>query len=314
MDLVDREGGLILDKILVIGASGLLGGHLAKYAKDRYDVVATYLGHPFDIPGCKAIKMDITDPERTINAVQKEGPDCVVLSAAQRNVDYCEKNQDEVRRINVEGARNVAIAANAVQAKLIFLSTDLVFDGKKGHYLEDDTTNPVNYYGLTKLKGEQEVASVSNDHAIARVSVLYDWDPFEHTTNYISWVYKNLDKGKPLSLFSDQFRNATYIKNACEALLRIFEKDEKGIFHVAGKHCENRYDMGLKVAEIFNFDDSMISKMDSNESDWVAKRPKKCCLDVGKMESVLGVPAMTIEEGLLAMKKDLTYNQNRNLP
>ena len=255
-----------MDKILVIGASGLLGGHLANYAKDRYDVVATYLAHPLEIPGCKAVKMDITDSEKTINAVHKENPDCVVLSAAQRNVDYCEKNQSEVKRINVEGARNVANAANAAQAKLIYVSTDLVFDGKKGHYLEDDTTNPVNYYGETKLKGEQEVALASDDHAVARVSVLYDWNLFEHTTNFISWVYKNLEKGKQLSLFSDQFRNATYIKNACDALLQIFEKDEKGIFHVAGKYCENRYDLGLKVAEIFEFDSSMISESKSDES------------------------------------------------
>ena len=298
-----------LKKLMIIGGSGLLGGHLAKFVKDGYEVVATYNDHPVELPGCRTIKMDIKDSERSFDTVQKEDPDCVILSAAQRNVDYCEKNQNEVRRINVEGAKNVAIAANRVHAKLIFLSTDLIFDGKKEHYLEDDITNPVNYYGVTKLKGEQEVSSISDDYAIARVSVLYDWDPFEHTTNFISWLYKNLKKEKPLSLFTDQFRNATYIKNACEALIKILEKDEKGIFHVAGKKCENRYSIGLAVADTFGFDRSLISASESVNGDWLAVRPKKCCLDVGKMESVLGVTAMTVEEGLLAMKKELKQSK-----
>jgi dTDP-4-dehydrorhamnose reductase len=305
MDMVDREGGLNLKKLMIIGGSGLLGGHLAKYAKDDYDVVATFNGHPIELQGCRAIKMDITDSEKTQNAICDEDPEYVILSAAQRNVDHCEKYQDEVKKINVEGAKNVAIAANKAHAKLIFLSTDLVFDGKKGHYIEDDSTNPVNYYGLTKLKGEQEVASLSEDHAIARVSVLYGWNPFKHNTNFISWLYNNLKEGKHLSLFTDQFRNATYIKNACEALLKILEKDEKGIFHIAGKNCENRHSIGLAVADTFGFHRSLISEAESNESDWVAIRPKKCCLDVGKMESVLGVSAMTVEEGLLAMKKEM---------
>jgi dTDP-4-dehydrorhamnose reductase len=309
MDLVDREGGVILKKLIAIGASGLLGGHLAKYAKDRYEVVATYLSHPLEIPGCRVIKMDITDFQKTQETILIENPDFIVLSAAQRDVDYCEKNKNEVRKINIEGARNVANAANAVQAKLIYLSTDLVFDGKKGHYFEDDKTNPVNYYGKTKLKGEKEVGQATDNYAIARVSVLYDWNPFDYTTNFIFWVYNNLKDGNQLSLFADQFRNATYIKNACEAILRIFEKNQKGIFHVAGKHCESRYEIGLKVADIFEFDSSLISKMDSAESNWIAKRPKKCCLDVGKMESVLGVKAMTVEEGLLAMREELIQSK-----
>lgn len=298
-----------MKKLMIIGGSGLLGGHLAKFAKDGYEVAATYYGHPIEIPGCRTIRMDITDSEKSFDVVQKEDPDCVILSAAQRNVDFCEKNQDEVKRINVEGARNIAIAANSVHAKLIFLSTDLIFDGKKGHYLEDDITNPVNYYGVTKLKGEQEVSSISDDYAIARVSVLYDWDPFEHTKNFISWLYKNLKKEKHLSLFTDQFRNATYIKNACEALIKILEKDEKGIFHVAGKKCENRYSIGLAVADTFGFDRRLISASESVSGDWLAVRPKKCCLDVGKMESVLGVTAMSVEEGLLAMKEELKQSK-----
>jgi len=294
-----------MEKMMIVGGSGLLGGHLINAAQRDFEVVATYLGHPMEVPGCTCIPMNITDTQGTERIILDKKPDLIILSAAQRNVDYCETNKEEVWKINVEGARNVALASKKSGSKLIYLSTDLVFDGKKGPYVEEDKTNPVNHYGVTKLEGEREVARVLEDYAIARVSVLYDVNPFEHTTNFVAWVHSSLKQGKPLSLFTDQYRNATYIKNACSALLSIFKKDEKGIFHVAGKTCENRYDIGMKMAEIFGFDNSLISKTTSDNSDWLALRPKKCCLCVDRMETRLGIPAVNIEEGLEAMKREL---------
>lgn len=294
-----------MEKLMVIGGSGLLGGHIAKIAQIEYEVVATYKGHSVEIPGCRTISMDIRNYNETENQIIKEKPDLIVLSAAQRNVDCCEKNQEEVWKINVEGAKNVAIASKKVQAKLVYLSTDLVFDGEKEQYLEEDEPNPINHYGKTKLEGEHEVAKACDDWAVARVSVLYDWNPFDHTFNFVTWVYKSLKEGKSISLFTDQFRNATYIKNACDALLGIHKKDEQGIFHVAGKTCMNRHEIGLKMAEIFGFDEKLITTSTSEDSNWVAKRPGRCCLSTQKMESKLGIKSMSIEEGLHAMKREL---------
>lgn len=294
-----------MEKIMIIGGSGLLGGHLIHRARGDFEVVATYLGHPIELPGCTSLQMDITDTKGTEKTILSEKPDVVILSAAQRNVDYCEQNREEVRKINVEGAKNVALASEKSGARLIYLSTDLVFDGKKGRYIEEDETNPVNYYGVTKLEGEREVSRILEDCAIARVSVLYDLNPFGHTTNFVAWVIDNLEQGRPLSLFTDQYRNATYIKSACDALLAIYKKDEKGIFHVAGRTCENRFDIGIKVAQVFGFDQNLISRTVSDDSEWIAKRPMKCCLSVKKMETRLGVSAMNIVDGLKGMKRDM---------
>jgi dTDP-4-dehydrorhamnose reductase len=291
--------------MMIIGGSGLLGGHLIHTAQNDFDVVATYCGHPFTVQGCKCIPMDITDSTGVEKIILKERPDVIILSAAQRNVDYCEQNREEVWRINVEGVRNVALASKKSGSRLIYLSTDLVFDGEKGQYIEGDKTNPVNHYGTTKLEGEKEVDGILEDHSIARVSVLYGVNPFEHTTNFVAWVVYSLSQGKQLSLFTDQYRNATYLKNACEALIAIYTKDKKGIFHIAGKNCENRYDIGMKIAEIFGFDRSLISKTTSNDGEWIALRPKKCCLSVEKMEARLGITSMRIEDGLKAMKREL---------
>lgn len=297
-----------MEKLMIMGGSGLLGSHLTQQAKNGFEVVATYKGHPFKMERCKSIHLDITDRDKTKNAIIKEKPDLIILTAAQRNVDYCERNQDEAYRINVEGARNVALASKEVNTKLIYLSTDLVFGGTKERYAEDDETNPINYYGKTKLEGEKRVQNLCDDFAIVRVSVLYDWNLFDHTSNFVTWVYNCLMEGKALMLFTDQYRNATYIKNACDALLNIHKKDEKGIFHVAGKNCVNRHYIGKKVAEIFSFDDNLISTCTSDDSDWLAKRPKRCCLDVNKMETRLGIKSMSIEEGLFAMKDKMEQN------
>lgn len=291
-----------MDKIMIVGGSGLLGGHLIQFSKNEFNVVATYNNHPFEMDGCKSVRMDITDQDKTQNIILNERPDLVILAAAQRNVDYCEKNQKQVKKINVEGVKNVALASKKVDAKLIYLSTDLVFDGEKGHYNEKDKTNPINYYGKTKLEGEKEVQNIIHDYAIARVSVLYDWNLFDHTTNFVTWVYEGLKKGNKMQLFSDQYRNATYIKNACEALLSIYKKDGKGIFHVAGANCKNRVYIGKKVAEIFGFDENLIKPSISDEGNWLAKRPKKCCLNVKKMEKRLCVRPMSVEKGIKCMK------------
>jgi dTDP-4-dehydrorhamnose reductase len=294
-----------MEKLMIVGGSGLLGGYLTKYMAGEFEVVTTFNSHPFDMKGSRGLHMDITDPLKTEKIIMKERPDTIILAAAQRNVDYCERNKDEATRINVQGAKNVALASKKVHSKLIYLSTDLIFNGSKDQYQEEDEPNPINHYGFTKLEGEYEVANNLNDFAIARVSVLYHWNLFDHTFNFVAWVHKGLSDGKQLKLFTDQSRNATYIKNACEALLSIHRKDEKGIFHVVGTNCVNRHQIGLAVAEIFGFDKSLISTTISDESEWVAKRPKKCCLNPDKMKRRLGVKPMSIEEGLADMKAQI---------
>lgn len=293
-----------MKKLMIVGGSGFLGGHLIQYSKDEFEVMATFKDHPFEMEGCKSIYLDIADHDKTENTIMEESPDLIILTAARRNVDYCERNQVDANKINADGTRNMAMASKKIGAKLIYLSTDMVFDGAKESYHENDATNPINHYGKTKLEGEKEVAKALDDFAIARVSVLYDWNLFEHTFNFVTWVYEGLKDGKPLKLFSDQYRNATYIKNACEALLSICKKDEKGIFHVVGKNCVSRQYIGKKVAETFGFDEGLIKTSTSDECDWLAKRPKKCCLNVEKMEKRLGVKSMSIEEGLAAMKAE----------
>ena len=143
-------------KILVIGGSGMLGQQLVYLLKQQdFEVYATYHSEPINEDGFHPL--DITNMNDTKSFVKKIKPDVVVLTAAFTDVDACERQKETAFSINVTGTANVASAAEATSAKMVYISTDYVFNGKKGNYKETDKTDPIDYYGFTKLKGEEQV-------------------------------------------------------------------------------------------------------------------------------------------------------------
>jgi dTDP-4-dehydrorhamnose reductase len=157
-------------KLLVTGANGLLGNRIVALAKNRYTVIPTHRTKPLI---SNSLKLDITNAAEASNLFGKLKPDAVVHTASETNVDRCETEREHAWKVNVEGTGNVAEACKKVHAKLVYISTDYVFDGEKGLYDEEDEPNPVNYYGLTKLEGEKQVTEQCKNYAILRASVLY---------------------------------------------------------------------------------------------------------------------------------------------
>lgn len=159
-----------MERILITGGSGLLGSKVVKLAEKSFEVIPTHNTRSFFKD---SVIMDITNCERAFHVVAKIKPDVVMHPAAQTRVDQCEKDREGAWKVNAEGTKNVALACGKINAKLIYVSTDYVFDGEKGLYVESDEPNPVNYYGLTKLKGEKFVRENCQEYAITRTSVLY---------------------------------------------------------------------------------------------------------------------------------------------
>jgi len=164
-------------RLLVTGASGLLGSKIAKIAREDYEVIPLYGSKPLN---SNALKLDITEREQVFSLFKKVKLDTVIHTASETNVDKCEIQKDHALRVNVEGTRNVASACSKLGAKLIYISTDYVFDGEKGNYTEQDKPNPINYYGVTKLEGEKQVTQNCQKYFILRASVLYGWHPWKH--------------------------------------------------------------------------------------------------------------------------------------
>jgi len=299
-------------RLLVIGGSGLLGFKVAQLAMEEFEIFATYNFRPVELDGCDSFKLDKTDRNGTLALLKKIRPDVVIDTAALHNVDYCETHQEEAWKVNVDGTRNVADACRDVKAKMVFISTDYVFDGKKGIYKEGDTPHPLHYYAKTKVEGENVVKSAGINYAIARPSVIYGWNPSElaglrsssgKSVNFVIWVIDKLKRKEEISIVTDQYSSPTLADNLAEVLLVLSKSEKQGIYHTAGKTCLSRFNFAKKIAEVFDLDGKLVKPVTSDKFKQIAERPKRCCLNVSKAEKELDVRFLSVEEGLTLMKE-----------
>jgi dTDP-4-dehydrorhamnose reductase len=277
--------------VLVIGG-GLLGRALALASKKNYVTALTYNINPFEIDGCETHYMDIT---KSVDLIRRLKPNYIVLTAAMTNVDQCEVDHEGAWRANAIGPKNVASAAKEIGSKLIYVSTDYVFDGEQGMYREGDLTMPINYYGESKLAGERFVQEICQNFVIARTSVLYGWNPARQ--NFVTWVVDEMRKGNRINIINDQYISPTLSSNLADMILCL--RDQTGIFHASGKERINRYDFSLKIARVFGLDESLANPITLDKLTWKARRPVDSSLDTS-LVSRLSKP-LNVEEGLLAM-------------
>lgn len=211
-------------RILITGAMGLLGHRIVEHClEDGLEVQATDVSVPkySDIDdGVTLLKLDITDRESTISTVSSIRPDAVISTAAMTNVDQCEVEKEAAWKVNVEGARNVAEACKKSGAHLIHLSTSYVFDGEKGFYDEEDEPNPLGYYGLTKLKGEEAIKSITGDYCICRTDVIFGWGR-QDRPNFATWVITNLEMKQGVKVVTDQINSPTLNTNLAEMVVDV---------------------------------------------------------------------------------------------
>lgn len=245
-------------------------------------------------------KLDITDKESVSTVFDNAFPELVVLTAAVSNVDYCEQHKEEAFKINVEGAKNIVEACRQFNSKLVFLSTDYVFDGKRGNYIETDKPNPIQYYGTTKLLAEKEVLKLENA-LVMRVSSLYGFNSLSDKPCFPLFVVNQLKEGKEVNA-SMQITNPTLIDDAALALQQLVEMNAAGIFHAVGANALSRFDAAMQVAETFELDESLIKK--ASDLHFAAARPENSSLNIKKLNSV-GIEMTDFSHGLQKMKQQM---------
>ncbi len=298
-----------MDRLLVVGSTGLVGSKLASIAS-RYGFEPHNTQYTRKSPFPNAVQLDITDHDATLRLVREIRPKVIVNTAALTNVDYCEAHKEEAEDVNVGGVRNLAEAAWSNDCRLIQISTDSVFDGTYGHYTESDTPHPLNCYSMTKLEAEKIVSQLSN-HAIARPSVVHGWHSqtvgatsgSTKPMNFAMFVLNRLKNNETVRAIRDQYSSPTLADNLAEAVLRLSKTPENGIFHTAGRSCLSRYEFALKLAQIFEYPTKLVQPVFTSEFPQQAVRPKNCCLRVEKAEKALGIRFLTAEEGIMEMKR-----------
>ena len=286
--------------LLVTGASGLLGSKTVSCAKRNFTVIATHSTKPLH---SKSLKLNVTNVEEVLTIFQKFKPNMVVHAASETNVDKCEVEKEHAWKVNVEGVKNIAFACNKVGAKLVYISTDYVFDGLKGNYSEEDKPNPINYYGVTKFEGEKKVIQHCPDHVILRTSVLYGWHPWKQ--NFVTWVINQLKQNKEIAVVQDHFNTPTLADNLAEMSIEALQKDLHGVYHASGSERINRYDFAVQIAKTFNLDASLIKPIKMSQlASWVAKRPKDSSLNTDKIQKQLKTKPLNIIQGLKLMREE----------
>ncbi|MBU4502674.1 MAG: dTDP-4-dehydrorhamnose reductase [Nanoarchaeota archaeon] len=280
-------------KILIIGASGLLGSKLYEQLSEQYKIIGTCFKN-------KAKNLYTYDlAKKNLTIFKETKPDIVIHTAGITDVDYCETNQEEAYKINVAGTEKVIQGCKLNDSKLIYLSTDFIFDGKKGSYIEEDLPNPLNYYGKTKLKSEQLVKGSGLNYIIARTSFLYG---SKQNKKFVSWCINKLNNEEYITLIADHMRTPTLVDDIAEALNALILKKRQGTYHLTGSEKLSPFSMAVRIAEIFNFDKKYLKPITSHKLNWAAQRPKNTSLNIQKLQQE-GIQMSSFVEGLEKIKE-----------
>jgi dTDP-4-dehydrorhamnose reductase len=286
-------------KFLVVGASGMIGNaFMSELSQLMIPTCGTY--HTRQKSGLEYL--DMTNLDATFDLLARIKPDIVVQTAAQPNVDYCEQYREEAWRTNVLGTGNLVRSSERIGAKHVFMSTDYVFDGTAGPYSEEDPVNPINYYAMTKVEGENRVRSLDN-HLVIRTGVVFDAYP--NSKNFALRVVKELSAGHSIRVPIDQIGNPTLASNLAACVVELALKDKLGVYNVAGRSIMPRFDFARKICETFNLDVKLIHAVTSEELQQKARRPKKLGLKTDKAARELATELLEVDAALGKFKDKL---------
>ena len=296
-----RDGSLT--RILVTGASGLLGNRIVEHAIAKgHQVYSAYQHNPPKL-GTPLI-LDQTIQAEVEKAVSRASPDTIVNSAALTDVDVCEQEPDRARLVNSVSVEHLAKSARANKSFLVQVSTDYVFSGDKGSYSETDSPSPVNEYGRSKLEGEKmAMLAGERNWSIARASVVYGWGRPQRG-NAATYVYDKLSKGEQIRMVRDQYCSPTYNDNLAGMILEIAERRVEGVMHTSGATRINRYDFAVLLAKTLELNASLIIPVEAASLQWKAKRPRDSSLDVKKSSSLLKEKPVSALDGVKGFWKE----------
>lgn len=291
-----------MDKILITGSNGMLGNKLIYLLsnEESVQVIATSKGENRLVKkeGYTYQSMDITDREAVLSVMEEFKPNVVIHTAAITQVDICEKEKEFCDLVNIEGTKNVIAGCEEVGAKLIYISTDFIFDGESGKYVEGDCRKPVNYYGLSKRSAEDLVLKSKLSWTIVRTILLYGITENMSRSNIVLWVKKSLEEKKEIKVVSDQYRTPTLVDDLADACLKIVQTKSTGVFNISGNQYLSVIEIAKKVAGYYKLDESLISPVKSAELNQPGRRPARTSFDSQKAIDQLKYVPRSFDDGL----------------
>ncbi len=287
-------------RILITGASGMLGTDLVETLSKEHEVVGLDIKTPpFTVHRSQFTVCDITNEKEVMKAVCDVKPEVVIHAAAYTDVDGCEKNEDLAYRVNGTGTRNVTLACQKCKAVMAYISTDFVFDGeKKELYLESDKPNPLSIYGKSKLEGERYISSLLDKYFIIRTSWLFG----RHGRNFVNTILKLAQEKKELRIVNDQIGSPTYTKDLAQSIKKLItdhcsQSTDFGIYHISNSGSCSWYEFAQEILRVKGYG-LRVKGISSEELERPARRPKFSVLDNSRYIKTVGKPLRPWQKAL----------------
>ena len=296
-------------KVLITGSNGLLGQKLLHKLRvdDAIKLIATSKGENrvskkndytyFDL--------DITNKDAVAQLIASEKPQVVFNTAAMTNVDLCEEKKEACDSLNVNAVQYLSVACQQIDAHLIHISTDFIFDGQDGPYTEEDEPNPLSYYGLSKLKSENIVKQSNCNWTILRTIIVFGVGENLSKSNIVLWAKGALEKDEPLNIIDDQFRAPTLAEDLADACILAAKKKAYGIFNTSGKDIMSIYEIVERIAKHYRNTTKNLNKISTATLNQKAGRPPKTGFSLDKAINELGYNPHSFEECLTIIDEQL---------
>ncbi len=285
-----------MTRMLITGASGLLGANLFLELADRYEVIGVTHTARLLHPRLDTRQADLAAPGVARRLIRDVRPEVVVHCAAATDVEACERDPGLAHRLNAEMAQGVARAAAETGARLVHLSTDAVFDGADGPYREDHPPAPVNVYGKTKLAGEEAVCEAHPGALVLRTN-FFGWNA-KPKLDLAEWFLDRIRSGQEAPGFTDVYSSPLLVNDLARLLDALLLADVRGVLHLPGSDCLSKYEFGRLLARAFGFAEDLVVPSDLSQAGFHAPRPRRTCLEGTKARSILGMELPSIDLGL----------------
>jgi len=296
-------------KILITGSNGLLGQKLLHKLRQDFSVelIATSKGENrvSEKNGYSYFDLDITNNDAVVQIIAAQKPQVVINTAAMTNVDLCEVEKKACDALNVDAVKYLADACEKIDAHLIQISTDFIFDGENGPYKEEDKPNPLSYYGLSKLKSEQVLQAHSVKWTVLRTIIVFGVGENLSKGNIVLWAKGALAKGDPLNIIDDQFRAPTLAEDLADICILAAKKKAFGIFNASGKDIMSIYEIVERIAKHYGNSTENLNKISTATLNQTAGRPPRTGFILDKSRNELGYKPHSFEECLTIIDQQL---------